>query len=198
VSKSKKVRDPHFEREAEKYSNPIPSREFIIEYLKEQGTPVSWDKIVEALNLESDEQLDALHRRLRAMERDGQLITNRRGSYGLIDKMNLIRGRVVGHRDGYGFVIPDEEGGDLFLSARQMRAVFDGDLVLARIAGIDARNRREGAIVEVLERNTHQVVGRLSWANCYGRNYFSANGSQSTSWKNYRSVRSAHGTRYGN
>ena len=68
---------------------------------------------------------------------------------------------MVGHKDGFGFVVPDDGGDDLFLNARQMRAVFHGDRVLVRIAGIDARGRREGAIVDVLEHNTHQLVGRF-------------------------------------
>lgn len=161
MSKRKKIKDPYAKREAERYEHPIPSRECILEYLQQRGKPTPYAIICKDLGLKHERDQESLQRRLRAMERDGQLITNRKGEYGLIDKMNLIRGRVVGHKDGYGFVIPDDDSEDLFLSARQMRQVFDGDKVLARIAGIDQRGRLEGAIVEVLEAKTQYLVGRF-------------------------------------
>ena len=103
---------------------------------------------------------EALRRRLNAMTRDGQLIENRGGAYGLVRKMDLIKGVIQGNKEGYGFVIPDEGGDDLFLSPNQMNKVFDGDKVLARVSGVDKRGRLEGKIVEVLERKRQQFVGR--------------------------------------
>ncbi len=153
--------DPHAEREANKYDNPIPSREFIIQLISDAGKPLTRKQIIEALDLQVPEQLEALRRRLRAMERDGQLLYNRRGAYCLIDQTDLIRGRVSGHPDGFGFLIPDEGGDDLFLSDRQMRQVFHGDRAVAYVSGVDRRGRREGSIVEVLERAHSQVVGRF-------------------------------------
>jgi ribonuclease R len=155
-------KDPYAQREAEKYEKPIASRELILRYLEERGKPADFEDIAADLVLSSEEDLEALRRRLKAMCRDGQLNLNRRDGYGLINKMNLITGRVQGHQDGFGFVIPDDLSGDLVLNARQMRRVFDGDRVLVRIMGLDYRGRREGSIVEVLERNTHEVVGRYA------------------------------------
>lgn len=159
--KPKSFADPFAKREAEKYSNPIPSREYILEYLKKCGRLVKRDELTHLLGIEDSVQQEALRRRLRAMERDGQLILTRREGYGLPDKMNLVRGRVIGHRDGFGFLVPDDGGEDLFLNASQMQLVFHGDRVLARVVGIDRRNRREGAIADVLERNTPSLVGRF-------------------------------------
>ncbi len=153
--------DPHAGREAERYERPIASREFIMQRLDEVGRLLTLDEIGELFGMQSDDEWEALRRRLRAMERDGQLIRNRRGGYGLVDRMDLVRGRIVGHPDGFGFMVPDEGGDDLFLSPRQMRAVFHGDRVVARVTGIDQRGRREGAVVEVLERNTPRAVGRI-------------------------------------
>ncbi|SCZ49794.1 RNAse R [Thiohalomonas denitrificans] len=153
-------KDPHQTREARKYENPIPSREFIMDLLAEQGRPMARQQIAKALKLEGDEPLEALRRRLRAMERDGQLMQNRRGGYGLISKMDLVRGRVVGHADGFGFLIPDEGGEDLFLSPKEMHGALHGDRVVARVSGIDRRGRKEGTIVEVLEHGNTHVVGR--------------------------------------
>ncbi len=123
--------------------------------------PLTFDQLGQTLALRSTEDLIALERRVAAMERDGQLVRNRRGALCLVNKRDLIAGRVIGHPDGFGFVKPDEGGEDLFLSPREMRAVFHDDRVVARVTGQDRRGRLEGEVVEILERNTPQVVGRL-------------------------------------
>lgn len=152
--------DPHFKRESQKYENPIPSREFIMEMMAELGRPLYRDQIAEQLGLESDEQLEALRRRLRAMERDGQILFNRRGGFALVSKMDMVRGRIQGHADGFGFLIPDEGGDDLFVPAQEMRMCLHGDKVVARVAGYDRRGRREASIVQILEHVNQHVVGR--------------------------------------
>ena len=153
--------DPEAAREAEKYDNPIPSRELILAHLAERGAPATRAQLFEELGLAGEEAEEALRRRLRAMERDGQLIYTRRGAYAPVDKLDLIRGRISGHRDGFGFLIPDDGSEDLFLSPAQMRLVFDGDTALARVSGVDRRGRREGALVEVLSRAHETLVGRF-------------------------------------
>ncbi len=161
MSKHKKNKDPFADREAEKYANPIPSREYILEYLAEKGRPATYEQIHEDLGMRTDEESEALRRRLIAMSRDGQLLRNRKGAYGPLEKMEAIAGRVIGHKDGFGFIVPDTGEDDLFISPRQMRGVFHGDRVLARVSNIDSRGRREATIIEVLEHNTQQIVGRF-------------------------------------
>ena len=156
-----KTKDPHAAREAAKYDNPIPSREFILNLLDKAKKPLTASQLRRELKIDGEVEIEALSRRLRAMERDAQLMVNRRGAYGIVDKMDLIRGRIQGHRDGYGFLIPIDGSDDLYLSGRQMARVFDGDEVLAREVGLDRRGRREGKIVEVLQHNTTRVVGRF-------------------------------------
>ncbi len=161
MAKKGKIADPHAAREAARYDNPIPSREVILDLLNAADSPLDHDGIAGRLGLAEPAQLDALRKRLRAMERDGQLMVNRRGDYGLVDKMNLLRCKVQGHRDGYGFAVPiggAEE--DVYLSARQMNFVFDGDEVLVRVTGVDRRGRQEGKVVEVLARAHSTIVGR--------------------------------------
>ncbi|MEH6822283.1 MAG: ribonuclease R [Motiliproteus sp.] len=152
-------RDPHAEREAQKYDNPIPSREYITELLTKARRPMSHPQVCTELKIDSEEQIEAVRRRLRAMERDGQLV-HTRGGYGLADKMDLLSGRVSGHRDGYGFLSPDDGSEDLYLHNRQMRKLFDGDRAMVRVSGLDHRGRREASVIEVLEHNTQQLVGR--------------------------------------
>lgn len=156
-----KKHDPFAERESQKYENPIPSREFILEYLSERGRPATQWELEEEFGLNTESEQEALRRRLIAMTRDGQLLKNRKSAYGPLENMELIAGRVIGHKDGFGFIAPDAGGDDLFLSPRQMRKVFHGDRALARVSNIDTRGRREAIIVEVLEQNTQQIVGRF-------------------------------------
>ncbi len=153
--------DPFADREAKNYADPIPSREHILDYLSHAGQPVLFKQIANALKLFAPDRLDALKRRLRAMQRDGQLLKNRKSQYCVIDQLELIRGRVIGHRDGYGFVNRhDSDGPDLFLSANEMRQVLHDDDVLVRVACIDRRGRQEATIVEVLSHNTQEIVGK--------------------------------------
>jgi len=160
MSKSKKPADPHSQREAEKYQRPIPSREFILSVLEKSDKPLNFRHLTHELGLDEDVDHIALQRRLNAMERDGQLLRNRRGGFCLPDRLDLVTGRVTAHPDGFGFLIPDEAGEDVFLTARQMRSILHGDRAIVRITGIDRRGRREGALVEVIERNNESVVGR--------------------------------------
>lgn len=156
-----KLKDPFAEREAEKYGKPIPSRELIVRYLEEVGTPLLWQELAEGIGISDGDDVEALQRRLKAMARDGQIICNRKERYCLVNKKDLITGRVIGHPDGFGFLRPDEGGDDLFLSPKEMRILMHNDRAVVSIRGLDRRGRREAAVVEVLERNTHRVVGRL-------------------------------------
>ena len=137
-----------------------PERNEIIKMLEKRGRPLQRKDIIVALKVESDDSREILRRRLRAMVRDGQLIQTRRNAYGLPARMDLVKGRVSAHRDGFGFVIPDDGGSDLYISSREMRKVLHGDRVLAAVTGTDRQGRREGMIADVLERANDSIVGR--------------------------------------
>ena len=156
------AKDLHAAREAQNYENPVPSREYLLDLLRNSNGPLDADEICQLLELDSSDQVDAIHRRLRAMERDGQVARNRRGGYGTLEELSLVKGRVIGHPEGFGFVTsPERRGDDIYLSSRQMKRVFDGDTVLVRLAGYDRRGRAEGVIVDVVERGVQQIVGRF-------------------------------------
>lgn len=152
--------DPHAQREAEKYANPLPSRELILETMTEQGVPLSIGELYQLVGIREDEQ-EIFNRRLNAMEREGQIMRNRKGALCIAEKLNLIAGKVQGHPDGFGFLIPDNGGDDLFLSPKEMAQVLHGDRVMVRQAGFDRRGRPEGKIVEVLEHTNTRLVGRI-------------------------------------
>ncbi|MDR5860767.1 ribonuclease R [Halomonas eurihalina] len=152
--------DAHASREAHKYDNPAPSREYLLARLEECGKPITHEAMSQMLGLEDEDLQEAVRRRLAAMERDGQVLRNRRGAYALIDKLDLVKGKVLGHRDGFGFLLRDDgKKPDLVIPPRQMRRVFHADHVLVRISGRDRRGRDEATIVEVLARNTQTIVG---------------------------------------
>lgn len=155
-----KEKDPFYQRESEKYAVPIPSRELILQVLEEFGRPMSQNQLNKELDVDEESQQEALGFRLRAMLRDGQLMQDRRGRYCLLERINLRRGTIQAHPDGFGFFIPDDDGDDMVLSAKEMRAVMHGDVVLAYQAGVDRRGRPEGKIHEVIEHVNKSIVGR--------------------------------------
>ncbi len=152
--------DPCFERESSRYDRPLPSREYVAQVLEEEGRPVSLEQLCSLLEIERDER-EAFVRRLAAMEKEGQLLRNRKNAYILPERASLKPGRVEGHPDGFGFFIPDDGGPDVFLDQHQMDKVMHGDRVLVRTTGIDRKGRPEGCIVEVTERANTRVVGRV-------------------------------------
>lgn len=153
-------KDPFLAREMEKYDDPIPSREYILDLLSKRQAPASRDELVEALELKSEEQQEALRRRLRAMERDGQLVFTRRQCYALPERLDMVKGSVIGHRDGYGFLRVEGNKDDLYLSPEQMKMAMHGDVILAQPMDLDRRGRREARVVRVLEPRSAQIVGR--------------------------------------
>ena len=156
------LRDPHADREAARYEQPIASREMILQLLMAADGPMPVDALAEKLALTAPERFDALNARLRAMVRDGQLLQNRKGAFAPAAAMDLIAGSVIANPDGFGFMRPEAGGDDLFLPPFEMRKVMHGDRVLASVTGVDRRGRREGAIVEVLERRLNRLIGRYS------------------------------------
>jgi ribonuclease R len=155
--------DPHAAREAQRYADPIPSREAILKLLAEADGPALAETIAETLGIDTFERGEALGKRLAAMVRDGQLLQNRRGGYAPAERLDLIPGTVIANRDGFGFLRPDGvSGDDLFLPPMEMRKVMHGDRVMVSVTGMDRRGRREGAIVEVLERRITRLIGRFT------------------------------------
>jgi ribonuclease R len=155
--------DPHAAREAARYDQPIASREMILAVLAASDGPMDADALAQRLGLTAPDRFDALAKRLGAMVRDGQLLQNRKDAYAPAERMDLVPGVVIANPDGFGFLRPDAGVGkndDLFLPPFEMRKVMHGDRVLASVTGVDRRGRREGAIVEVLERRLNRLIGR--------------------------------------
>ncbi|QIW14907.1 ribonuclease R [Pasteurellaceae bacterium RH1A] len=154
------ILDPNYQQEAEKYENPVPSRDFILQTIRDFDAPMSREALLETFHIFDEERAEAIRRRLRAMENDGQLVFTKGKKYALPEKMDLLKGTVLGHRDGYGF-LQVEGDNDWFIPNNQMARVMHGDFVLAQPNGTDRRGRKEVRIVRVLEARKKQVVGRF-------------------------------------
>jgi len=143
------------------YAVEIPSRDEVLEALEEAGVPLSDEELIARLGVKDPQEREGIERRIGAMEREGQVLRNRRGNLLIADKAGLVKGKVIGHPDGFGFLQPEDGRDDLFLGPKEMHKVLHGDIVLVRVVGVDRRGRPEGAIAEVLERANQKVVGRL-------------------------------------
>jgi ribonuclease R len=138
----------------------VPSREQILAELRRVDVAVDYDQLAKRLGTTAE--TEGFERRIAAMERDGQLLPPRKGMIELSSQPGFIAGRVVGHRDGYGFVIRDDGlRPDIWLAPKEMLKVLHGDRVLVKLSGSDYRGKPEGTIVEVTERRTQRLVGRL-------------------------------------
>lgn len=150
-----------FEKQQPEYEVEIPSRDELLGAVEARLKPITFEEILARFELTDERQHIGVKRRLRAMERDGQLIYTKANAYGLPSRMNLIKGRIIGHRDGFGFCRPEEGGDDLFIAPNQMYSVMHGDVVLVQEQGKDPKGRKEGRIVRVIEPREMSVVGRF-------------------------------------
>ena len=160
--------DPHAKREAKKYDKPVASRELLLSIIEKCSPPPSFNSLVKTLKYDEEYQLIGLKRRLRAMENSGQLIFNKFKQYAVPEKNSLLTGKVIGHRDGFGFFSPDDssitdkKGKDFYISSYEMQRVFHGDIVQAILVDrTDRKGRKEVKILEVIEPRKAPIVGRL-------------------------------------
>ena len=152
--------DPTADQAPKIYEHPVPDRDFILAFIEKHGKPITRDALFKAFKLNSDEEAEGLRRRLKAMERDGQLVWCRNATYQIPDKLDLSTGKVIGHKDGFGFLKTDDDEKDLFLPNHQMRFLFHGDTILAQPVKVDSRGRTEARFVRLLEARKETIVGR--------------------------------------
>jgi ribonuclease R len=142
-----------------RYEHKIPSREQILEAMEQAGQPLKLEALAPRFGIRTEQHRRALEARMRAMVRDGQLLRNRADEYCLTGHLDVVTGTVLAHRDGFGFLRPDDGSDDLYLAARQMQILWDGDRVAARAS--DTSRGREGHVVEILARGKSRIVGQF-------------------------------------
>ena len=130
-------------------------------WLASTGMPMTADELASSMQVRGARERTAFDAAIQALVRGGEILVNRKGELLVADKLDLVRGTVQGHPDGYGFLVPDAGGDDVFLSPREMHKALHGDRVAVRVVGTDRRGRPEGEIVEVLEHVNAEIVGRM-------------------------------------
>ncbi|HEY3180855.1 MAG TPA: ribonuclease R [Casimicrobiaceae bacterium] len=141
-------------------SRASTSREEILTALTAAGVPLGTEELLRRLGM-AEEVRPEFDAQVAELERAGFVMRNRKGELCIASKLDLVTGTVQGHPDGFGFLVPDAGGDDLFLAPREMRKVLHGDRATGKRIGYDRRGRPEGAIVDVLTRANREVVGRL-------------------------------------
>ena len=120
--------------------------------------PLTMKELIKNFNI-SSENRSSFRTLIRGLASDGEIIKIKGNRFGLPEKMNLVTGVVQGHPDGYGFVIPEDGGEDLFINPRNMREVMHGDKVICRAESAQKGGKKEGRIIRILERGHKTIVG---------------------------------------
>ena len=137
----------------------LPTRVAILEALKAAGVPLPPPELAREMDVDRRAR-EAFFGRIAAMQRDGELMVNRKGELCVTAKLDFISGTVQGHP--MASASSSDDGGRIsFLSPAEMHKVLHGDRATARRSGVDRRGRPEGQIVDVLTRANHTIVGRL-------------------------------------
>jgi ribonuclease R len=164
VSKKKAKRTALRRRNrAERNEHGNDYRDEILLALNRAGAPLEADELAESLAIRARERR-AFNAALAALERAGEVVQNRAGALLVAKRIALVPGRVEGHPDGHGFLVPDSGASidaSIFLPPAEMRQLMPGDRAAVRIGGRDHRGRAIGEVVEVLERANRRIVGRL-------------------------------------
>lgn len=142
------------------YRHPVPEPNALVELLTGKGLPMTLEQIARELGIQGERPRAALRTRLDDLVRAGRLLRNRRQEYCLLDRLDAVPGTVSSHRDGFGFLLPDDGSDDVYLSAVEMRSLMDGDRVAVRVAPGGRAGRRAGSVVEILARGRESLVGR--------------------------------------
>ncbi len=142
-----------------RYEHKIPGRDQILAAMEQAKQPLTLEALAPRFGIRTEQHRRALENRLRAMVRDGQLLRNRADEYCLTGHLDVVTGTVLAHRDGFGFLRPDDGSDDLYLAAREMQTLWDGDRVAARAN--DTSRGREGHVVEILARGKTRIVGQF-------------------------------------
>jgi ribonuclease R len=139
-----------------------PGEKKLMRVFRQAGRPLSLGELKQTLALPPD-QLDWVEEGMARLVERGDLVLIKGNRYGLTDKMNLVAGELTVHPDGYGFVMPDSGGKDIFVAASDLKEAWHGDRVVVRLEAGRGR-RREGRVIRILERRVMDILGLLSQA----------------------------------
>lgn len=139
----------------------IELRERLLSFMKEESyKPMTVQEIQDQMNITDATEFKELVKTLVKLEEQGYIVRSRTNRYGVPERMNLIRGKFIGHAKGFGFVAPEEDGmDDIFIPPNETNSAMNGDIVLVRVSKEKSGDRREGTVIRIAERRTTKVVG---------------------------------------
>ncbi|MGG3891358.1 ribonuclease R [Metabacillus fastidiosus] len=145
--------------------------EKLLAFMREETyKPLTVQELEEAFGIEDSGDFKEFVKALVRMEDEGLVVRTRSNRYGLPEKMNLLKGKLIGHAKGFAFVDPEDVSlDDIFIPPTELNNAMHGDTVLVRINNRESQgSRQEGTIVRILERGVKQVVGTYTESKNFG------------------------------
>ncbi|MED4461289.1 ribonuclease R [Metabacillus fastidiosus] len=145
--------------------------EKLLAFMREETyKPLTVQELEEAFGIEDSGDFKDFVKALVQMEDEGLVVRTRSNRYGLPEKMNLLKGKLIGHAKGFAFVDPEDASlDDIFIPPTELNNAMHGDTVLVRINNRESQgSRQEGTIVRILERGVKQVVGTYTESKNFG------------------------------
>lgn len=138
-------------------------QERLLAFMREETyKPLTVQEFESQFGVEDAEEFKELVKTLVRLEEQGFVIRSKSNRYGVPERMNLLRGKFIGHARGFGFVSPDEEGmDDIFIPPTEVNGAMNGDTVLVHVSSSSKGDRREGSITKITERGISKVVGQF-------------------------------------
>ncbi|MCL6603983.1 MAG: ribonuclease R [Paenibacillus sp.] len=147
------------------------TEEILLDFMRETAyKPMSYDELVSHFTLNDSPQFKAFEELLIALEQDGRIVLTRNATYGVPERMDLVRGRLQAHAKGFAFLIPDDrDHPDVYIHANDLKGTMNGDIVLVRVTGKSpSGGRMEGEVVRIVKRGVLQTVGVFQSFETYG------------------------------
>jgi ribonuclease R len=142
----------------------------LLEFMKEEAyKPLTVQELEEAFGIKDSAEFKDFVKALVAMEDQGLVVRTRSNRYGLPEKMNLLKGKLIGHAKGFAFVDPEDTSlDDVFIPPTELKTAMHGDIVLVRVSSKSAGSRQEGTIIRILERGVKEIVGTYTESKNFG------------------------------
>jgi ribonuclease R len=152
----------------------MTDRELLRHIERSAGQRAGYKQLVRELSLSGGRARRQLTEHLDRLTASGHLIRTDRNHWAIAkpaaSRDNLVAGRLDLHRDGFGFVRPNERqpGDDIFIPPNEINGAMQGDQVLVELApqrpGPGQAGRTVGRVARVLTRRNPTVVGVFHYA----------------------------------
>jgi len=149
----------------------MTTQETLLDFMRETAyKPMTYDELVSHFGLKEDQEFKEFGELLAALEQDGRIVLTRSATYGVPERMDLLRGRLQAHAKGFAFLIPDDrDHPDVYINANDLKGTMNGDIVLARVTSRSpSGGRMEGEVVRIVKRGVLQTVGVFQSLETYG------------------------------